>query len=86
MCLAIPARVISLDSHADTAQVDLSGIHKEISTALIEDVSPGDYVLIHVGFALQKLDAEEAERTLALFDELEIMNELEAVKEAGEAR
>lgn len=70
MCLAVPARIISLDTTADTAVVELSGVRKEVSTALIDELAPGDYVLIHVGFALQKLSPEEAEETLALFDEL----------------
>ena len=77
MCLAVPARVITLDKNSDTAVVDLSGIQKEISTALVEDVNVGDYVLIHVGYALQKLSEEEAAQTLALFDELNAQNVVE---------
>jgi len=77
MCLAVPAQVITLDKNSDTAVVDLSGIQKEISTALVEDVNVGDYVLIHVGYALQKLSEEEAAQTLALFDELNAQNVVE---------
>jgi hydrogenase expression/formation protein HypC len=66
MCLAIPVRVVELRG-ADTAVVDLDGIRKEISLALVDGVVVGDYVILHVGYALSKLDAEEAERTLALF-------------------
>ena len=66
MCLAIPARVVELLS-GQRAVVDLSGVRKEVSIALVDDVRQGDYVIVHVGYALQKLDAEEAERTLALF-------------------
>ena len=66
MCLAIPARVVELRA-AEQAVVDLGGVRKEISLALVEDVTPGDYVIVHVGYALQKLDAAEAERTLRLF-------------------
>ncbi|HXH71391.1 MAG TPA: HypC/HybG/HupF family hydrogenase formation chaperone [Mariprofundaceae bacterium] len=80
MCLAVPARVVSLDDRTETAVVELSGVRKEVSTALVEDVVPGDYLLIHVGFALQKLSPDEAEATLALFDELSAFNE-----EAGDA-
>lgn len=69
MCLAIPARVVELRDN-DTALVDLSGVQKEISLALVEEVSIGDYVIVHVGYALNKLDPEEAEKTLALFAEL----------------
>ncbi|MGB4467843.1 MAG: HypC/HybG/HupF family hydrogenase formation chaperone [Azovibrio sp.] len=69
MCLAIPARVVELKD-ADTAVVDLSGVRKEISLALVQDVVVGDYVIVHVGYALNKLDPDEAEKTLALFAEL----------------
>jgi hydrogenase expression/formation protein HypC len=53
-----------------TAIVDLDGVRKEISLALLDEVSVGDYVILHVGYALSKLDPEEAEKTLALFAEL----------------
>jgi len=66
MCLAVPAQVVELRS-AEAALVDLGGVRKEISLALVDDVAVGDYVIVHVGFALQRLDREEAERTLELF-------------------
>ncbi|OQX32541.1 MAG: hydrogenase assembly protein HupF [Candidatus Sedimenticola endophacoides] len=69
MCLALPARVVALDMDADMATVALGEVRKEISLALVEDVAIGDYVLIHVGYALNKLSPDEAERTLALFAE-----------------
>jgi hydrogenase expression/formation protein HypC len=69
MCLAIPVKVVEVGAN-DTAIVDLSGVRKEISLALLADVQVGDYVILHVGYALSKLDPEEAERTLALFAEL----------------
>ncbi len=69
MCLAIPARVVEMPSE-DTAIVELSGVRKAISLALVEDVNIGDYVIVHVGFALSKLDIDEAEKTLALFAEM----------------
>jgi len=75
MCLAIPARIEQL-TDKDRAIVNLGGVRKEISLALVDDVAVGDYVIVHVGYALQKLDEEEAERTLALFAELSEMNEL----------
>ena len=68
MCLAVPVRVVEL-GQGDAAIVDLGGIRKEISLALVEDVAVGDYVILHVGYALTKLDPAEAERTLALFAE-----------------
>ena len=69
MCLAIPACVEELIA-GDSAIVNLGGVRKEISLALVEDVAVGDYVIVHVGFALQKLDPEEAALTLALFAEI----------------
>lgn len=69
MCLAIPACVEQLIAE-DSAIVNLGGVRKEISLALVEDVAVGDYVIVHVGFALQKLDPEEAAQTLALFAEI----------------
>jgi hydrogenase expression/formation protein HypC len=66
MCLALPARVVALTG-GDMARIDLSGVQKEISLALVDDVGVGDYVIVHVGYALSKLDPEEAARTLELF-------------------
>jgi hydrogenase expression/formation protein HypC len=80
MCLAIPARVIEIGDN-DMAVVDLGGVRKEISLALVDDVAVGDYVIVHVGFALQRLDADEAEKTLALFRE---MAQLVAAEDARE--
>ncbi len=69
MCLAIPAQVIELRD-GDNAVVDLAGVRKEISLSLVDDVAVGDYVIVHVGYALNKLDPEEAAKTLALFAEI----------------
>ncbi len=66
MCLAIPAEIVSVDAAHETAMVALGPVRKEISVALIESPAPGDFVLIHVGFALHKLSPEEAARTLEL--------------------
>jgi len=65
MCLAVPARVIELHDD-DRATVNLGGVKLTISLALVEDVALDDYVIVHVGYALSKLDREEAERTLAM--------------------
>jgi hydrogenase expression/formation protein HypC len=72
MCLALPVKVVELGTGPgeDWAIVDLGGVRKEISLALLDDVKVGDYVILHVGFALSKLDPEEAEKTLALFAEM----------------
>jgi hydrogenase expression/formation protein HypC len=66
MCLALPVRVVEKTA-GDGAIVDLGGIRKEISLALVDGVEVGDWVVLHVGYALAKLDPAEAERTLALF-------------------
>ncbi len=70
MCLALPVKVIEL-SAGDMAIVDLDGVNKEISLALLDDVNVGDYVILHAGYALSRLDPEEAEKTLALFTEFD---------------
>ena len=69
MCLAIPARVVELGAN-DCAVVDLAGVRKEISLALVDNIAVGDYLIVHVGYALNKLDPGEAARTLALFAEI----------------
>jgi len=69
MCLAIPARVVEL-LPGQQAVVDLSGVRKQVSIALVDDAQLGDYVIVHVGYAIGKIVPEEAERTLALFAEL----------------
>lgn len=69
MCLAIPAKVIELLEH-DQALVEVGGVHNRISLLLVENVAVGDYVIVHVGFAITRLDAEEAEKTLELFAEI----------------
>ncbi|WP_323991781.1 MULTISPECIES: HypC/HybG/HupF family hydrogenase formation chaperone [Nguyenibacter] len=65
MCLAIPIRVDALLPDA-MARVTLNGVSRLVSVALLEDVAVGDYVIIHVGYALARLDPEEAAQTLAL--------------------
>jgi hydrogenase expression/formation protein HypC len=69
MCLAIPAEVTKLLPD-EMAIVSIDGVSKEISVALIEDLAVGDYVIIHVGYALTKIDPEEARLTLELLREL----------------
>jgi hydrogenase expression/formation protein HypC len=83
MCLALPAKVISIDKDAETAIVALGPVKKEISTALLENVAPGEYVLIHVGYALHKVSPEEAERTLAMIREAGEDAELAALAEGA---
>jgi hydrogenase expression/formation protein HypC len=75
MCLAIPAKIATIDPEGQTARVSLGGVTKEISLALVDEVAVGDYVLVHVGYALNRLSEEEAERTLALMSEAGVLDE-----------
>ena len=63
MCLAVPARVVRVESE-DRAVVELGGVETPVDTTLVSPVAEGDYLVIHVGYALQKMDAVEAEETL----------------------
>ena len=69
MCLALPARVIEVSGDA-LAVVELGGVKKTINKLLVPDAMPGDYVIVHVGHAIGKVDPIEAQRTLELFAEL----------------
>jgi hydrogenase expression/formation protein HypC len=69
MCLALPARVIDLDAQG-YGTVDLGGVRKQMSMALLDAVEVGDYVIVHAGYALTLLDQVEAEQTLALFEQM----------------
>lgn len=74
MCLGIPGKIIKIENK--TGIVDVMGASREISTEFLKDLKIGDYVLIHAGCAIQKLDEEEALNTLEIFKELkEITNE-----------
>ena len=69
MCLAVPVRVVAVldDQWVET---EVGGIRSRISIALIEQAALGDYLIVHAGFAIARLDVEEAEKSLALFDEI----------------
>lgn len=69
MCLAVPVEVIELLEY-DQALVDIGGVRSQVSLAFVDDVEVGDYVIVHVGHAITRLDVEEAERTLELFREI----------------
>ena len=72
MCLSVPAKVISVNGYS--AVVSVSGTEYNASIQLVSDVHPGDYILLHTGFALQKLSEEEALETLKIFEEYEEFN------------
>ncbi|MCD6164552.1 MAG: HypC/HybG/HupF family hydrogenase formation chaperone [Candidatus Odinarchaeota archaeon] len=68
MCLAVPAKILEIKG--DKGIVDFGGIRREVSLSLIDNIKVGDYVLIHVGFAIQKLERKEAEEILKLWREV----------------
>ncbi|HMM84181.1 HypC/HybG/HupF family hydrogenase formation chaperone [Azohydromonas sp.] len=68
MCLALPALIVAVDG--DDALVELGGVRKRVSVALVPEARAGDYAIVHVGHAIGLLDPDEAERTLALFAQL----------------
>ena len=68
MCLGIPAKI--LETGNGTAVVELGGVRREISVMLVDDASVGEWVIVHAGFAIEKLSEEEAAVTLALFREI----------------
>lgn len=74
MCLAIPAKVEAVEAD-DMAVVAIENVRKRISTALLDDVDTGDYVLVHVGYALHRLSEEEAQKTLSLMAQVGILDE-----------
>ena len=72
MCLAIPGQVLSIeDDTLRTASVSFGGVTKSVSLALVPEAGVGDYVIVHVGFAISKLDEEAARRALELMAELD---------------
>ncbi|MEW6126058.1 MAG: HypC/HybG/HupF family hydrogenase formation chaperone [Acidobacteriota bacterium] len=71
MCLAIPGKIIELvDEENQIAKVEVGGVRRNVNTGLLDEVHIGDYVLIHVGFAMSKVDEQEAQETLRLLEEL----------------
>ena len=73
MCLAVPARITEL-LPGGVAKAEVGGVVKEVNLCLVEDVTVGDFVIVHVGFALAKLEPAEAEATLALFAEAGLLS------------
>ena len=73
MCLAVPGKVVSIDERnpeLKMAKVNFSGVSKEVCIQWLPDVNVGDYVLVHVGFALNKIDEKDAEETLRILREM----------------
>ena len=83
MCLAIPGRVVEvIDDENRLARVDVSGVLRNVNVGLLDGVADGDWVLIHVGFAMSKIDQDEAHATLKLLEEMgeDYEQELEELK------
>ena len=71
MCLAIPGKIIEIvDAENQIAKVDVGGVRRNINIGMIDDTKVGDYVLIHVGFAMTKIDEQQAEETLRVLKEI----------------
>ncbi|MBU1487184.1 HypC/HybG/HupF family hydrogenase formation chaperone [bacterium] len=68
MCLGIPAKIVKITG--SVAEVDLGGVRRKASLDLLEEAKVGDYVLLHAGFAIQKLSEKDARQTLAIFAEI----------------
>ncbi|MCB9077960.1 MAG: HypC/HybG/HupF family hydrogenase formation chaperone [Anaerolineaceae bacterium] len=87
MCLGVPGKVVDIYEQFGTrmGRVDFDGIVKEVCLAYLPEIEVGDYTIIHVGFAISKLDEEEAHKTLALFRELGLLEEELGVDEPEHA-
>ena len=77
MCIAVPCKIIKfIDSEKKIALGDFLGVQREINVQLIEDLNEDDYVIVHVGYAIQKLDIEDALESIEAFKELNEQNDL----------
>ena len=91
MCVGIPGQIVEItDAHANLAMVDVSGVRRQVNIACVvdgehpADACVGDWVLIHVGFAMSRIDEEEARRTLEVLTELgEAQKEMDAMLASG---
>jgi hydrogenase expression/formation protein HypC len=68
MCLAIPVKVIKIKDNS--AEVDMAGTKRTVDVRFLEDLKIGDYILVHAGFAIEKIDEEQAKETLELLDKI----------------
>lgn len=78
MCLAIPGEIIEVEADG-LAVVEIGGARKRVSVQLVDEVAAGDFVLVHAGFAIDKIDRIEAQKTMELFDELARLTEADEV-------
>lgn len=79
MCLGIPGKVVEIYRENDVlmGKIDFGGVKKAACLEHVQEVEPGEYVLVHVGFALSRIDPDEAQRIFALLEELDQLDELE---------
>lgn len=87
MCLGIPGRIVEIheDRGLPMGVVDFGGVRREVCLAYIADeVKPGDYAIVHVGFAISRVDEEEARRTFEALEEMSQLDELEWMREAAQ--
>ena len=85
MCLAVPGQILDLVDEANhLAKVDVAGVHRNVNVGLLDDVGPGDWVLIHVGFAISQVDEQEAIATRRLLEQMgaEYEQELAELRES----
>lgn len=90
MCLGVPGKIVRIDESpigVPTGRVDFGGVSREVCLAYVPEVKLGDYVIVHVGFAISRVDEEEAQRTYEILREMNQLDELDAMREspAGEA-
>ena len=85
MCLAIPGKILDLEQDGENrlARVEFGGITRKVSLDLVPEAGVGDYVIVHVGFAISKLDEEEAHRTLELLEQMSALQDDEPAEAAG---
>jgi hydrogenase expression/formation protein HypC len=87
MCLGIPGRIVEIHQDEGLAMgvVDFGGVRREVCLAYVEDqVQPGDYALVHVGFAIAKVDEDEARRTFEALRQMSQLEELDWMREVAD--
>lgn len=70
MCLGIPGRVVAVAPEQQKATIETFGLRREVATSLVEDVNLGDYLMVHAGYAIEKIDLQEAEERIKLWEEI----------------
>ena len=84
MCLGIPAQIVEFVADDEIAKVEISGVRRNVSVALCPEAGVGDWVLVHVGFALARIDEDEARETLALLQRgAELQRELDELRQGS---